>query len=120
MWDAIGTTECSILHVCDYQGSYDDLSPFLDYPGHIVNCSLEVGERTLVPVEAATLFKRPFMGGLQRKGVLATGGKTDIEAAAEAVLEQAPEQFVLAADCTVPAETSWSNLRTAVDVAHSR
>ena len=119
VWDAIGQTECNILHVCDYQGSYDDLSPFLDYPGHIVNCSLEIGERTLAPVEVATLFNRPFMGGMQRKGALATGTVAQIQAAAEEVLAEAPERFMLAADCTVPAETSWSNLRAAVDVAHS-
>ena len=23
---------------------YDDLSPFLDYPGHVVNCSLRLGD----------------------------------------------------------------------------
>jgi uroporphyrinogen decarboxylase len=118
VWDAIGETECSILHVCDYQGPYDDVAPFVDYPGHIVNCSLEVGERTLTTREAAELFKRPFMGGMERKGVLATGSKAQIQAAAEAVLAQAPDRFVLAADCTVPAETPWANLRAAIDVAH--
>lgn len=119
VWDAIGETACNILHVCDYQGSYDDLSPFLDYPGHIVNCSLEVGDRTLTPREAAALFKRPFMGGMQRKGVLATGPISQIERAAADVLAQAPERFLLAADCTVPAETPWSYLRAAVEVAHN-
>ena len=29
----------NILHVCDYHGPYDDFSPFLDYPGHLVNCN---------------------------------------------------------------------------------
>ena len=29
----------NILHVCDYEGGYDDLAPFLDYPGHVVNCA---------------------------------------------------------------------------------
>jgi uroporphyrinogen decarboxylase len=119
VWDAIGQTECSILHVCDYQGAYDDLSPFLDYPGHIVNCSLEVGERTLVPVEAAALFQRPFMGGMQRKGALSTGPVAKIQEEAAAVLAQAPERFILAADCTVLADTPWANLRAAVDVAHA-
>ena len=80
VWDAIGNTECSILHVCDYQGSYDNLTPFFDYPGHIVNCSLEVGDRTLTPREAASLFGRPFMGGMQRKGVIATGSTPEIRA----------------------------------------
>jgi uroporphyrinogen decarboxylase len=119
VWDAIGATECSILHVCDYQGSYDDLTPFLDYPGHIVNCSLEVGDRTLTPREAAYLFGRPFMGGMQRKGIIATGSVPQIQRAAKEVLAQAPDRFILAADCTVPAETPWVNLRAAIDVAHA-
>jgi uroporphyrinogen decarboxylase len=119
VWDAIGDTECNILHVCDYQGSYDDLTPFLDYPGHIVNCSLEVGERTLTSQEAAKLFGRPFMGGMQRKGVLASGPVPAIRRATEEVLAEAPERFVLAADCTVPAETPWEHLRAAIEVAHA-
>ncbi len=118
VWDAIGDTECNILHVCDYVGSYDDLTPFLDYPGHIVNCSLEVGDRTLTPREAADLFNRPFMGGMQRKGVIATGSPAEVRQAAADVLAQKPERFVLAADCTVPTETPWANLRAAIDVAH--
>ena len=90
VWEAIGDTECNILHVCDYQGSYDDLTPFLDYPGDIVNCALDVADRTLTPREAADLFGRPFMGGLQRKGVIATGPVPEIQRAAEAVLAAAP------------------------------
>jgi uroporphyrinogen decarboxylase len=118
VWDAIGDTECSILHVCDYQGSYDDLAPFLDYPGDIVNCSLEVGDRMLTPRDAASLFNRPYMGGMQRKGVIATGSTPEIQRAAEEILAEAPERFILAADCTVPAETPWTNLRAAIEVAH--
>ncbi len=119
VWDAIGETECSILHVCDYQGPYDNLAPFTDYPGHIVNCSLEVGDRILTPREAAELFGRPFMGGMLRKGALSTGPVAQIQREAETVLAEAPEHFLLAADCTVLPDTPWSNLRAAVDVAHA-
>jgi len=35
------------------------------------------------------------------------------------VLAQAPERFVLAADCTVPGDTPWENLRTAIETAHT-
>jgi uroporphyrinogen decarboxylase len=58
------------------------------------------------------------MGGLERKGVLATGDQSAIRRAAEAALEQAPERFILAADCTVPGETPWENLKTAIAAAH--
>ncbi len=117
-WDAIGTCRCNVLHVCDYEGAYDDLTPFRDYPGHIVNCSLKVGGRHMTPQEAAAFFDRPFMGGLERKGVLATGAPAEVRRAAQAVLAAAPERFILAADCTVPGDTSWDNLKAAIDAAH--
>ncbi len=47
------------------------------------------------------MFGRPFMGGLDRKGVIATGSLEEIRQAAASVLAEAPERFILAADCTV-------------------
>lgn len=108
----------NILHVCDYHAGYTDLTAFLDYPGHVVNASLHLGEKNLTTTEVARLFGRPYMGGLDRKGVLATGNPDEIRQAVIAVLEAAPERFILAADCTVPSETAWENLRTAIDTAH--
>lgn len=94
------------------------MAPFLDYPGHVVNSSLKVGDQTLNPKDASQLFGRPFMGGMERKGVLATGNSEVIQQNATGVLEQAPERFILAADCTVPSDTPWENLRTAIETAH--
>jgi uroporphyrinogen decarboxylase len=34
------------------------------------------------------------------------------------LLEEAPDRFILAADCTVPSETPWENLKTAIAAAH--
>lgn len=109
----------NILHVCDYLRSYDDFSPFVAYPGDVVNCPLELGEERLTPRQAEALFGRPYMGGLARKGVLATGARDEIQAAAEAVLCEAPERFILGADCTVPNDTPWDNLKAAIDAAHA-
>lgn len=120
VWQELGSCKFNILHICDFEGAYDDLAPFLDYPGHVVNCSLEIGGKHLTPREAAALFGRPFMGGMERKGVLATGTPEEARRAAEKVLASAPERFVLAADCTVPGDTSWDNLKAAIDVAHGR
>jgi uroporphyrinogen decarboxylase len=58
------------------------------------------------------------MGGLERKGVIATGGAKAIRQAVGAVLRDSPERFILAADCTVPSETPWENLKTAIEAAH--
>ena len=118
VWDEIASCRFNILHICDYEGAYDDLTPFLGYPGHVVNCSLEVGHNRVTPEQVSDLFDRPFMGGLERTGVLATGAPADVRRAAKEVLASAPDRFILAADCTVPAETAWDNLRAAIDVAH--
>ena len=118
VWEELQSCTFNILHVCDYEGGYSDYGPFLDYPGQVVNCSLKLAERSLTPREAAQLFGRPFMGGMERKGILATGNPQEIRQAAENVLAQVPERFILAADCTVPSETPWENLKTAIDTAH--
>jgi len=118
VWDEVQSCVLNILHICDYAGAYDDLSPFLDYPGHIVNCSLTLGEQTLRPTDVAQMFGRPFMGGLERKGVITAGSLDDIRQAAAGVLAEAPEYFILAADCTVPSDTPWEHLKAAIDTAH--
>jgi uroporphyrinogen decarboxylase len=118
VWAEIQSCPFNILHICDYEGGYADLTPFLDYPGHVVNSSLKLGDRTLSASELSDLFKRPFMGGLERKGLIASGSPQDIHRNVETLLAQAPDRFILAADCTVPAGTPWDNLKTAIAAAH--
>jgi uroporphyrinogen decarboxylase len=108
----------NILHVCDYRLPYQDLTPFVDYPGHVVNTNLQLSDGRISPVEVSRLFDRPFMGGLDRLGVLASGSQDEIRTVVEDVLRDAPDHFILGADCTVPADTSWDNLRLAISMAH--
>ena len=119
MHEINSTCPFNILHVCDYHGGYDDLTPFLDYPGHIVNCPLKVGSRTMTAREAARLFGRPYMGGLDRHGTIVTGSREEIEAAVRGVLQDAPERFILGADCTLPSDADWDNLKIAIEAAHT-
>ncbi|MDR3688134.1 MAG: uroporphyrinogen decarboxylase family protein [Fimbriimonas sp.] len=115
------TCNFNILHICDYHqefGGYNDLSPFVDYPGTVVNVSTEIGGASVAPSYLSQFFERPYMGGLNRLGVLANGTEAEARAAARKVLDQAPPRFILGADCTVPPTTPWSNLRAAVDEAH--
>lgn len=109
----------NILHVCDYQLPYASISRYADYPGQVVNASLELTGGRISAKDVARLYERPFMGGMDRLGVLAKGTPADVRKAAEAVLQDAPERFILAADCTVPADTNWDNLKTAIDTAHN-
>lgn len=119
VWEELQSCVFNILHVCDYEGGYDDLTPFLDYPGHVVNSSLKVGAKMLSAKQMADFFGRPFMGGMDRHDVIATGNAAQIRQAVQGVLADIPARFILGADCTVPGETPWENLRVAVETAHS-
>jgi uroporphyrinogen decarboxylase len=109
----------NILHICDYQRPNGDLTRFLDYPGQVVNAGLDLVGRQLSTKEASTFFGRPFMGGLNRKGTILTGTPEEARQAALAVLRDAPVRFILGADCTVPSEVKWENLKAAIGAAHS-
>jgi len=100
----------NILHICDYQGGYNDLTPFLDYPGDVVNCSLKLGPQTMIPRDVARLFDRPYMGGLDRHGTMATGSLDEIRMLVQTVLQDA--------DCTLPGYIDWDNIKTAITTAH--
>jgi uroporphyrinogen decarboxylase len=114
------TKKCpfNILHVCDYVAPYVGYDAVLDYPGQVVNCNTHLKDNTLSWDEVLNMFKRPLMGGMDRKGVLATGSLDQIEAEVKAVLKNKPKQFILGADCTVPGDIDWKNLRHAISVAH--
>jgi len=122
MGEANRACSMNILHVCDYHraayGGYDDLSIFADYPGQIVNCSPENGGKPVSYAEVSRIFGRPFMGGMDRHGPLSSGTPDQASEAARAVLRAASEPIILAADCTVPGNTPWENLRAAIEAAH--
>lgn len=108
----------NVLHICDYHAPYDDLDPFPEYPGSVVNVNPVVGGKRLTGEEICRLFQRPFMGGVERLGKIATGTVEDARQAAREALHQAPARYILAADCTVPSDTPWENLRAAIEEAH--
>jgi uroporphyrinogen decarboxylase len=118
MKEAVSKCPFNILHVCDYVSPYVDYDAVLDYPGQVVNCNTRLKDKTLSWTEISNLFKRPLMGGLDRHGVLTTGSLDQIEAEVNNVLSNKPKQFILGADCTVPGDIDWKNLRHAIAVAH--
>ena len=109
----------NILHVCDYHAPYSDLSPFVDYPGHIVNCNPQLSSRKLAWSEIAQMFGRPCMGGMDRHGIIASGSAQDISKAVTQALTEASTPFVLGADCTLPGDIKWENIRSAIAAAHA-
>jgi len=112
------TTLFNILHVCDYHLPYDDLTPFLEYPGDVVNCSLHVGAESWTSKRASELFGRPYMGGLERKGIIVDGTSEQIREEVRGVLAHAADRHILGADCTLPGDIDWENIRTAIAAAH--
>ena len=109
----------NILHVCDYVAPYANYDAVYDYPGQIINCNSKLTGTTLPAPEIARLFKRPFMGGLDRHGLIAKGSTAELDAEIKRVIQGSPKQFILGADCTVAADTDWNRLRHAINTAHS-
>jgi uroporphyrinogen decarboxylase len=109
----------NILHICDFHSGYVDLTPFLDYPGHVVSTPLEINAQATDLCQISALFDRPVMGGLDRHGVLASGPETAIVEAVTHVLDAAPPRFILGADCTLPGDVNWDHIRIAIETAHS-
>ncbi len=109
----------NIMHICDYEGSYEGFVPrFQDYPGQVVNVPLAADGKPLSLRQAAGIFKRPVMGGLERLGVLSTGSPEEVKKATLAALKSAPANFILGADCTVSSKAPIENLRMAIRTAH--
>jgi uroporphyrinogen decarboxylase len=109
----------NILHVCDYSLPYSNITRFAEWPGHVVSTGLELADGSYVTSkQVAELFNRPFMGGLERKGVISSGTPDQIRQAVLTAIQNAPERFILGADCTVLPTTPWDNLRLAVQTAH--
>ncbi|WP_321471594.1 uroporphyrinogen decarboxylase family protein [uncultured Paludibaculum sp.] len=108
----------NILHVCDYNAPYAGYDATLDYPGQVVNCNPKLTDKQLPLPEIARMFKRPYMGGLDRHGLLASGAPQAIDTEVKRVIQSAPRQFILGADCTVAAETDWKRLRQIITLAH--
>ena len=109
----------NIMHICDYDGAYQDFKlRFQDYPGQVVNVPLSADGKPLSLREAADIFSRPVMGGLNRLGILSTGSPEEVKKATLEVLKDAPVNMILSADCTVNRKTPIENLQMAIKTAH--
>ena len=109
----------NIMHVCDYDGSYEDFAlRFQDYPGQVINVPLAADNKPLSLGQAADIFKRPVMGGLDRHGVLSSGSTDDVKKATIEVLKKAPANVILGANCTVNSKIPIENLKIAIKTAH--
>ena len=114
-------THCNILHICDWEGPYDDLTPFLSYPGQIVNAPNVVNGKPFTPTDAEKLFKRVILGGLERKGVINKGKPEEVTEAMKTLLRENKGRLIVGAECTVDYNsTPIENIRAAVHAAHGK
>ena len=111
-----------ILHICDYEGKYDDLTRFVSYPGQIINAPCEVADQTFSLQACEQLFKRPAMGGLYRKGVILEGSSDEV---AKEIYELKKslkgKRFILGGNeimGNVKIQTPMDNIRTAIKTSH--
>ncbi|MFN7924449.1 MAG: uroporphyrinogen decarboxylase family protein [Bryobacteraceae bacterium] len=118
MKEAQDSCPFNILHVCDYVAPYADYDVVREYPGHVVNCNTQLTGKEIAPREIGSFFGRPYMGGMDRHGILGKGSPPQVEDEIRRVVKSAPKQFILGADCTVAGDTDWNRLRDAIAVAH--
>ncbi len=110
----------NILHICDYEGKYASLEPYVSYSGKVINTPIVLADGSPVTtMDAAALFKRPVMGGLNRLGTIAKGTSEEIKDVVNEAMMNAPSNFILGADCTVPNTTHWDTLRSIIQQAHA-
>jgi uroporphyrinogen decarboxylase len=111
---------CNILHICDYEGPYDNFATkFHDYPAEVINIPGEADNKPLTLSLAAEIFKRPIMGGLDRHGVITKGSPEEVKKATMDVLKDAPANVILGANCTVDKKTTpIENIKMAIKTAH--
>ena len=112
-------TKLTILHICDWEGPFDDLTRFADYPGTIVNTPNSLDGTTPFSLnDGYALFKRPVLGGFDRKKEINTAGEAEVAAMAQKILDEGPKgKVMMGADCTV-SSAPIANIHAAVAKAH--
>jgi len=66
-------------------------------PGQVVNAPMELTSGSITAAEIKELFERPFMGGLDRFGVIVKGPEEEIRNTVYDTLDANPEISILAA-----------------------
>ncbi len=65
------------------------------------------------------MFQRPFMGGVKKGGIIASGNEQQIIDEVTKLISNASEKFILGASCTLPGNIDWNNINLAIKTAHN-
>lgn len=118
MNECVDGTRMNILHICDWEGPYDDLARYKDYPCQIVNTPIVVDGKPFTVADGEALFNRPVLGGMDRHGVIVNGTEEEVAAAVADALSSCPAgRTMLGAECTVTG-APIGNIQAAVSAAH--
>jgi len=111
-------SKLTILHICDWEGTYDDLTRYVDYPGDIVNTPLVLNGTPFTVSDGEKLFKRPILGGLDRHKEIISGTTEDVENVVKKAIADAPKgRIMIGAECTV-SSAPIENIHAAINAAH--
>ena len=111
-------TKMNILHICNWEGPYDDLTRYKDYPAQIINTPTDLNGKPFTLADGIGLFGRPVLGGYDRKGEFNTLSPEEITAATRKILRENPAgRVMVGADCTV-GSAPLANIQAAVAAAH--
>jgi len=111
-------TKMNILHICNWEGPYDDLTRYKDYPAQIINTPTDLNGVPFSLNDGIELFGRPVLGGFDRKGEFNTMSEEEVAAATLAILKAAPAgRVMIGADCTV-GSAPLANILASVAAAH--
>lgn len=111
-------TKLNILHICDWEGTFDDLSRFVDYPGQIVNTPINLNGTPFTLTDGEKLFGRPVLGGLDRHGEIIKASAEEVETVVRTAIENGPAgKVMIGAECTV-SSAPLDNIHAAVSAAH--
>lgn len=109
----------TILHICDWEGTYDGLDKYTDYPGDIVNTPMFLNGKPFTLRDGEKLFGRPVLGGFKKEEVIIKGTPQKVAAEVREIIRMAPAgRVMIGADCTVSA-APIENIHSAVFTAHN-
>ena len=119
MGECCKDTKCNILHICDWEGTHDDLTRFADYPAQIINTPFNLDGTFFSLEDGVKLFGRPVLGGLDRKGEINNIDGQELYDFCSKVIDEGPKgKTMLGAECTV--NVPYSKINTAISAAHNR
>lgn len=106
--EIIPHTKINVLHVCS---SNNMLGFFNDYPFKLINWDINNATNANAEQGAEILKNKVIVGGVDRKGLLQTGSKMELEAMVEHYFNFAKKNpFMLGPDCSVPVTTPDEHL----------